>query len=129
MRSTFLHLKISRCYNYERKYKVFFSKTHDLIVKGEKAMNTYAQIIQGSQNFFGFLNLKFKDGKLKISVAQGLRPAVKWDVDLAHISGLSTDEFMGAKRIAFYDGQVEYILFETGIGVSEYLEDNLYAEV
>ena len=102
---------------------------HDLIVKGEKAMNTYAQIIQGSQNFFGFLNLKFKDGKLKISVAQGLRPAVKWDVDLAHISGLSTDEFMGAKRIAFYDGQVEYILFETGIGVSEYLEDNLYAEV
>lgn len=90
-------------------------------------MNTYAQIIDGSNSYFGFLNIQFQDGKMKISVTQGVRPPLKWEVDLSNIKGLTSDQFMGAKRIAFYDGQVEYILFEAGVGITEFLEDNLYA--
>ena len=91
-------------------------------------MNTYVQIINGSHSYFGFLNIRFQDGKMKFSAAQGIKPSLKWEVNLGNISGLTSDEFMGADRVAFFDGQVEYILFEAGVGVTEFLQDNLCAE-
>lgn len=54
-------------------------------------MNTYAQIIDGSNSYFGFLNIQFQDGKMKISVTQGVRPPLKWEVDLSNIKGLTSD--------------------------------------
>ncbi len=92
-------------------------------------MNTYAQIINGSHSYFGFLNFKFEDGKMKISISKGVRLPKKWEIDLNDITGLTTDEFMGAKRITFFVGNTEYILPATGIGITQYLEDHLYAEV
>lgn len=91
-------------------------------------MNTYAQIVNGSQSYFGFLNFKFQDGQMKISVARGVKPATKWTVDLDEISELSTDEYLGAKRIVFFVGNTEYIFLATGVGVTEFLEDNLYEQ-
>lgn len=88
-------------------------------------MNTYAQIIEGPRTYFGFFNIQFQAGYMKVCVSQGLKRPLKWQVDLRQISGLTNDLYLGIKRLAFYVGKREYILFGTGTGVVEYLENNL----
>lgn len=91
-------------------------------------MNTYAQIIEGPRTYFGFVNVKFKANLMKLSVTQGLKRPLKWQVDLRKIGGLTRDVYMGTQRLAFYAGGREYILFGAGNGVVEFLADNLTVE-
>ena len=66
---------------------------------------------------------------MSLRSAQGLHKAVKWEIELAKIEGLSVIEFLGSRQISFtYEGE-EFCIYNQGLAMVDYLERNLCEKV
>lgn len=88
-------------------------------------MNVYVEIIYQTHKFHQLAKVKIDEDSLHLIFPRAAKIQRHIEIPLAQISGFSKVEYFGTTQLYFYHGNQEYILFETGRGVVEYLEDKL----
>lgn len=87
-------------------------------------MQTYVKIEETYLHVF----IHITANRLWLRSQQGLRQAIVREIDLSKLTNFFVMELFGSKQISFtYEGE-SFIIYEAGLGVSDYLETNLIAK-
>lgn len=88
-------------------------------------MNTYVKI--GEKYFHVFLEIS--DSIMSLRSEQGLRKAIRREIQLDHIQDLFVIELWGSRQISFSYEDEDYRIFNQGLAMIDYLERNLCEKV
>lgn len=87
-------------------------------------MNTYAEVIFQTKKLCQIAKVKFQDNNLYLTfprLSQLYRHII---IPLEKINSFTKINYFGTTQLCFYYGDYEYILFESGLGTFEFLEDH-----
>ncbi|WP_379945605.1 hypothetical protein [Enterococcus devriesei] len=90
-------------------------------------MNTYMKIQNTETQEYFHVSLNFSDHQLILVRSQGMKRPLTEILQLADISSLVFDEFLGSPIISFFYKNRRYTFYESGPAVTEYLKENLAA--
>ncbi len=88
-------------------------------------MNTYMALITAYKKYYGYANVKFINGQLILTFSRGVRPTFKKKINLESIHDcIKKVDLYGARRISFMFNNNQYVFFENGNGIIDYLSKN-----
>lgn len=89
-------------------------------------MFTYIQIInQDKHGFTGYVDYKFKNNTISMTLVRGMRKLQRINIPLSDITNIIVENFYGTNRISFDYNSQKYIFLNSGYGENEYLIKHL----
>lgn len=87
-------------------------------------MNTYVEVISQTKKLCQIAKVKFQDNDLCLTFPHLSQLQRRITIPLKEINSFTKINYFGATQFCFYCGDREYILFESGLGTVEFLEDH-----